>query len=83
MSKSCEGLLNDYVACLERSACVATEGRAVKACAADATAAPECKAVREVRAATAAAARACAHATRSGAAARARLAARRMRKQPA
>jgi hypothetical protein len=50
MSKSCSGLLDAFVACVERSACVAAAGRGVKECAADAAAAPECTQAREVRA---------------------------------
>jgi len=54
MSKSCSGVLEEYVKCVEASGCVSTSGRAVKDCARDSAAVPECAKYREARARNAA-----------------------------
>ncbi len=38
MSKSCQGLLQEYVKCVRESDCVKVEGRDVRACAREAAA---------------------------------------------
>ena len=50
MSKSCSGVLEEYIKCVEVSGCVSAAGRAVKDCARDPAAVPECAKYREARA---------------------------------
>jgi hypothetical protein len=50
MSKSCSGVLEEYIKCVEASGCVSASGRAVKDCARDSAAVPECAKYREARA---------------------------------
>ena len=54
MSKSCSGVLEEYIKCVEASGCVSASGRAVKDCARDSAAVPECAKYREARARAAA-----------------------------
>lgn len=49
MSKSCSGMLEEYIACVEESKCVKVEGKSLsECCKADSDSVPECKQRREL-----------------------------------